>query len=939
MTDIHPFEVLPIKSNPSEKEIKRAKSKIVLRYFPSTVYHMKDEEFGSKVYKKYNDLFVIINGIFKKGINTYNLSQQKYNEYKNEFNTTLNKYTVSQLKDILNENNLEITGNKETLKNRIIENVPSKISEINLWEVEERKKYTPDFEKILKKYENNFLIRILEIKNLQTFGDKFSLIKQITTNIDKNEIENLIRQVEDELNEYRVKLNRLTQNQLKVILDNNNLRSDGNKDLLIKKILDNLPLSEMDENIKKASVNKEKALKKLFDITGKTNLKSGFKNTLKTYGLSNQQGIEIRNKLVSLINNYKVSPKDVETELNKLLLKKSKEIESEILNEFYSLVGKTKHNSAYSKQLKDAGLNDSIGNKIKNEIITEIKSKTLKKEDLVDVISFKIKMEEHKVQDEKLEILYEFAGKNTIKSSFSNLLKESYLTEDSGLKIKKEMINSIKSNSIEKEDIIPKIKEIIKNKKIKVMLSNIDESFLNQITLLNNIKKEPNREKQIASMLNNISPAFNDKTIEENLIKINSMKNELNKLYKKQLEFILKSNKLSTTGTKNELISIILSNLHIDMINLYINEITNINSKLNELTLNELFYILKLNEISVTGDKSKVINEINKNILVNEINNSLNSIKELISKLNALNKNELDYIAKINNINTIDDASELAFKIKSNVDISTIAESFSEIENIKGLVYLFNDAQRKHLLIDNNLPLTSNSTTQCNEILENVNLEDISSFNKRIKSIEKKLNSFNNNQLHYILVNNNQNITLNKEEQIEIILNNLLINIIEKDIKTLEEIENTLNNLDDFEIENLIEKNHISKAMTRSDNIKRILESIPIKTILKYLEEKHDNHIDIETIINSNYISFVQEKNGKQKITPVKNNGLKLLILFEDEEVYDNYISNSQLKNLNISKLEKPFEYFKNIVIKSNIEGILFKMHNNTFILKSEQIY
>ena len=72
---------------------------------------------------------------------------------------------------------------------------------------------------------------------------------------------------------------------------------------------------------------------------------------MKKHGLENKHGIEIRNKLVSLINNYKISPENVENELNKLIIKKSNELESETINELYKLIGKNKHNSTFSKQL------------------------------------------------------------------------------------------------------------------------------------------------------------------------------------------------------------------------------------------------------------------------------------------------------------------------------------------------------------------------------------------------------------------------------------------------------------------------------------------------------------------------------------------------------------------------------------------------------------
>ena len=281
-------------------------------------------------------------------------------------------------------------------------------------------------------------------------------------------------------------------------------------------------------------------------------------------------------------------------------------------------------------------------------------------------------------------------------------------------------------------------------------------------------------------------------------------------------------------------------------------------------------------------------------------------------------------------------------EIRNKLTIPIIQDYIDKIRYIETIINSYSGTQLKHVAIVNNLELYDSKEKQINEILEKGNLSQIMDINDKIKSITKTLNSFNINQLHYILDKNNQKISLNKKEQIQIILDNLLLVVIERDIQDINETVNDLNRLNEDQIEEIIELNRINKSLTKSENISNILELIPIKTIknnIKTVQNKnilpHENKvISIENIYNINFINPIKQKNNKKAITTVKRDNLLLLLLLDEEE-YNIYINDND--SLDISKLEKSGNYFINFVKKNNnIDGIYLKTVNNNFILKKD---
>ena len=597
------FEILPIKPNFTKKQVNKAGKIISFRYSTVKVRNVNPEELRDILMDEYREISKLANSTIrdiKKGKISYN-SPNDYEAYTNFFKRNLNGLNKNDLIIILDANELPTDGNKTQLQKRVLENVPSQIASLNIKEYDLRKQYKPRIEEVLRRFRDNKLVRILQLKNIQPTGNSTSLINQIVSNISENEINNLIDQVDREINDAKDKLNGLNDQQLKQILDNNNFNSRGNKTVLINKIIENIPIAEIEDNINRVRINKQKLLKKLYLITGKDELLESYKQKLTSNHLDINHGIQIRNKIVSLINNYQIEENKIESKLDELITKESQKIIKDTLNELDKITGKTPLNPKFLKKLKQAGLDKNDGIQIRNEIIVDIKAWKVGKDNLSHYVNIKISQKKLIKQNEKLEILYGITGKTNIKTSFLRLLSEHGLNEQEGVQIKNELINLIKTTNIDKNSINTKLLETITLEAFKKLINSCDIHYLNQIAMMNNLSKCNTKENYVTSFLNNISSSFNDLKIKSDINKIDNIKERLVKLYKNQLEFILISNNVSSAGIKDELINNIISNIPIRGINLILSEIEKTNEKLNQLTMNELSFILKENNIKVAG--------------------------------------------------------------------------------------------------------------------------------------------------------------------------------------------------------------------------------------------------------------------------------------------------------------------------------------------------
>lgn len=931
------FEILPIKPSDDLDQIEDIiNDEILFRYHPDNITDNEPEKLKEKLKPEYREICLLATSTLTsiKRDPTLYMDEEDYEDYKSFFKDNLNTLNKPDLTIILDANGLPTNGNKQQLIDRILENVPSAIAVLNLKEHDLRKECTPDIEETLKEFPNNKLVRILELKNIDAEGDKMSLINQIKSHtIDEDEINNLINQVDDEISNLRGKLGRLKESQLKLILENNNLDSNGRKNQLITKIIKNLPISEIENNINKVRINKQKAIKKLYSITGKDKLSDSFKTRLFDKNLEIHHGIEIRDKIVSLINNYQIEEKNIQSKITELINEKSQQIIDDTINYLYKLTGKKSVNSKFLKKLNDSGLDRKIGTQIKNEVIVDIKDGKVQKDNLSYYINLKIKQKKLRLQNEKIDSLYEITGKTTFKSSFKKLLSEHDLDEQDGLKIQDEIINIIKTTNIDKKDINSKLNEVITLKASEKLLKGCNINYLNQIAIINDLSKQNSKQKYIEYFLNNISSSFNDLKIKSDIHKIDAIKEDLSQLYKNQLEFILTSNDMSSEGVKKELINKILSNIPIIGINLVISEIKKVNKNLSQLSMNELSFILKENNIIVSGTKTNVINEINKKLSITTIKTSIKKLNELKSKLTKLNINELKFIAKSNNLVVEKDKNQLIDIIETQIPLEIIAENILEISNLKDIVKSFNNTQRQHLIMENDLNSDCDDETQIKNILENVDLYEIAIFNKKIITLKNELNNLSVIQLNSILNNHNLETSDDKPIQIETILENILIPLIKKDIRLIKKFENEINALSEDEIDNILSENKFRKSIDKKENIKTLLENLSFEELRKYLSK--NNKSLIENLKESTLICPIIVYKGKKTFTTETKDNSILLLLFKDEKLFNEH----KLNNPSTEKLEKDLEYFKKVINKNKkIEGILVKKTTEDLIIKKNQL-
>ena len=126
------FKILPIKPDFDLKQVHKAKNKILLRYHPDCIDHVKPEQLKRKLHDKYNEITSIINStiiIIKNNPTIYN-SDSDYKQYIKTFKINyLNTLSNDELKIILKANGLKTIGTVKQLKNRIIDNVPERFKD------------------------------------------------------------------------------------------------------------------------------------------------------------------------------------------------------------------------------------------------------------------------------------------------------------------------------------------------------------------------------------------------------------------------------------------------------------------------------------------------------------------------------------------------------------------------------------------------------------------------------------------------------------------------------------------------------------------------------------------------------------------------------------------------------------------------------------------
>lgn len=428
----------------------------------------------------------------------------------------------------------------------------------------------------------------------------------------------------------------------------------------VDNLLDNI-ISDIVKNKKIEIENKkETQFKELYEIIGKNELSPNFLDLLVQNDLSSDIGLEIKSKMVDLINNN--LNESVDVKINELISEQrnihDKKIESELLSQLQDLTGELDLTQGYVDKLNSKGLTPETGFIIRQNIKKQIQNGEIKDKSIENILDKALDDEFERLtienENKLTEYLYDFCGKDSLSTQFKSKLDIFGLKHEKGYQIKEEIYLLIKSHEIsETSQIDAKIdelieKEVIKQTEIKNNLFNelyaiVGEDKLNDefksklksynideewgISLLNSLKKDINTH--------NIQEGFDFKTHIDNYI-----------LDKKQMDL---SNLLDEIFNSEELYSKL--NTHF----LNGDDAENIKSDLMEVTNSE-------NIETIVNLENNLDKEIN-----NRINDKYNSIKDQVldireNLLTDLYQNYKDeYLPKINS-NTL--SEETVNKIK-----------------------------------------------------------------------------------------------------------------------------------------------------------------------------------------------------------------------------------------------------------------------------------
>ena len=816
------LSILGLKTKPTKKEVKKNWKKLQ-KYHPDHCPLTFDDEFNQKCREKYNDLTALINSARDDYEDLHVTPQREINDCINCYKQQLKKVSEEEIRFSLYDNELDVHGSRNTLESRLLDNVPYKVFELNIWQ------YNAQIDLVymyLKHANENKLMHILKVKDIPESGNKNDLIKTINENIDETELLKIIQNTEKNFKNYRTQLKKLSKKQLVMILRKNNLSTKGEESVLIDRILDNLDAFTISNSLENTSKMKEDALNKLEKLIGRTKFSQNYMDLLNLWGLNKHHGIRIKEEITLAIYDYEISEKEVENTLNNLLEITSKKHKEELLDKLYSLTGKSEHSRNYLQQLNVLQLSEAEGEEVKNELINLIKAHKIQKSEIETKLLELLEEKYRKFEEEKLKILYDFSGEESHSPEFKKLLDENGINENDGFNLKKEMEILIKSKNIANQDIVPKFKEFIKFKGYDIYLSNLNIYELNQLAIINNVEITDNNKKQKELIIHSNTTIY---SIKSNIDEIKSIKNNLKSLSKKQLQYILNNFKLKTEGIKKDLIYRLLSKIHYENIKKELSEITSIENKLNDLTIIQLDNILTKHSISYEGNKSQKINELTKRLTVLEIKNDLNYFMDLNSQLNNMGMSGINYICDMHNINNSRDQNNIIQYILNNVDLMKLKSDMLKVNSIEKTLKTLNRKQLEYL--------TQTTNVNTNDLLNTIDLKEVENINKVIKRLTKKLNSYNINQLNYILKKNQLPPSNDdKKDQIDTILQHVSIPDIQENIRNIKQINNKLNSLSDKEVKEILEKNGMEFNKNK-DNKSQIKDSIPIEKIEKYLSD------------------------------------------------------------------------------------------------------
>ena len=167
--------------------------------------------------------------------------------------------------------------------------------------------------------------------------------------------------------------------------------------------------------------------------------------------------------------------------------------------------------------------------------------------------------------------------------------------------------------------------------------------------------------------------------------------------------------------------------------------------------------------------------------------------------------------------------------------------------------------------------------------------------------------------------------------QIKTILENILVPFIKMDIQSIKELKNKMDSISEDEIDSILSKNKLRRSIHKSENIKTIVENLSFEKINEYLSGINNVANSIDELENSSLICPTKISKGKKILTTEKRGNSIFLLLFNNEELFNEYKQN----NKSVKKLENNLDYFKKLINKNRkIEGILVKTPDEIIIKK-----
>lgn len=286
--------------------------------------------------------------------------------------------------------------------------------------------------------------------------------------------------------QYEIYLNQLKLNihhNLKLQKDWNALGSEYFEFLIIEEIYDEFDLEDgfvdyvslLDNSYNQFSISSfffeysgNSGLMVLYDLIGKDKCSTAFLNILEKNDLSEKDYDEIKEEMVSLIENGFIDDDYIEDKLDELIQDKSYQIrvvnldmQYELMNELEDIVGISELNEEFTSKLLEKGLSKSAGFLIKDEIMELIFSNNVENNDINKQIDSSIEIIKERISKETIEKLLEKSNNLENDAEFINKLQESGLPLSVGSKITNDLNDLILSGLVNENNYLEKLDELI----------------------------------------------------------------------------------------------------------------------------------------------------------------------------------------------------------------------------------------------------------------------------------------------------------------------------------------------------------------------------------------------------------------------------------------------------------------------------------------------